>query len=143
MSGMTIFAAGLLLLMVQSVERVHGADLNGSAIIKTSSGGDLADEASAILAEVLANRQGKLSSFIPDAKTARFLKLYNSVGDKRNPNIYSFGLGKRSGNSNQLNPYSFGLGKRASSGLNPYSFGLGKRTTPGIYSFGLGKRSDR
>lgn len=140
MSRLTIFSAGLLLLMA-SVKLAHSADINGSTIVKASSS-DLADEASAILAEVLANPQQKLTSFFPDAKTARFLKLYNNVGDKRNPNIYSFGLGKRSGSSNTLSPYSFGLGKRAGSNSpNPYSFGLGKRTSP--YSFGLGKRADR
>lgn len=46
---------------------------------------------------------------------------------KRNDNLYGFGLGKRS-------PYGFGLGKKSS-----YGFGLGKRAS---YGFGLGKKSE-
>ena len=134
--GRLFFISTGLLLLLGLIQFAQCADINGSSIVKP------ADEASAILADSLSSAdQEKLSAFFPDAKL-RFLKAFNTVGDKRNPSIYSFGLGKRS--SNPMNPYSFGLGKRAAGGSyppNPYSFGLGKRTT-GMYSFGLGKRSN-
>lgn len=142
--GRLFFLSTGVLLLLGLVQFIQCADINGSSIVKAS-GGDLPDEASAIVANALVSGdQEKLAAFFPDAKS-RFFKSLNNMGDKRNPSIYSFGLGKRSSGSNVLNPYSFGLGKRSSSASNypqqnPYSFGLGKRT-PGIYSFGLGKRA--
>jgi len=97
--------------------------------------------------------------------------LNNKVRFPRRPNLYSFGLGKRSfpqhlpGEAKIRNMYSFGLGKRPSgyTGRNMYSFGLGRKRATGRvndwfsslglpqpvylgdikrrYSFGLGKRS--
>lgn len=63
---------------------------------------------------------------LPSGKVAWFTKSVYGNGDKRNPGMYSFGLGKRSSKERHLGPYSFGLGKRT---LPPatYSFGLGKR----------------
>lgn len=150
MARLIIFSTGLLLLLL--IQLAQSADINGSSIVRTPAG-DLTDETTALLAEVLVaadqqqqqqQQENKLSGYFPDAKSAHLYQLLNSVGDKRNPNIYSFGLGKRSSKSNTLNPYSFGLGKRSvKSSPNPYSFGLGKRNSPGIYAFGLGKRPDR
>lgn len=142
------------------VQLAQSVDINGSSIVKT--GNDQADETSALLVDALiaADQQDNNKfNYFPDAKSAHLFNLLNNAGDKRNPSIYSFGLGKRtSSRSNTLNPYSFGLGKRSgrNNAPNPYSFGLGKRagsmysfglgkrTNPGsMYAFGLGKRPDR
>lgn len=147
MAKAILLSTGLLLILGLT-QYAQSADSNDSSIVKLTNG-DVADEAR-IIAEALVaadNHQRKLSGLFPDAKTAHYFKLLNGVAeDKRNPSIYSFGLGKRSSQGVPVSPYSFGLGKRTSEvkGYPPasYSFGLGKRNA-GLYSFGLGKRFDR
>jgi len=68
---------------------------------------------------------------------------------KRNPGLYSFGLGKRQSQravrndaTTAQNRFSFGLGKRDGGDTQRFGFGLGKRDGGDTqrFSFGLGKR---
>jgi len=100
--------------------------------------------------------QQRISSFFPGVE---FPYGYYRLSGKRNPGLYSFGLGKRQNERSPVNPvetlrasrshsegpktrFSFGLGKR-SDPSHRYGFGLGKRSDPSQrFGFGLGKRSD-
>lgn len=84
-----------------------------------------------------------LSAFFPmSSNSGRYYKTHYDLAGKRNPGMYSFGLGKR---ATQPGIYNFGLGKRGPPG-SLYNFGLGKRAaTPpagSLYNFGLGKRPE-
>jgi len=66
---------------------------------------------------------------------------------KRNPGLYSFGLGKRQSQravrndaTTAQNRFSFGLGKRDGGDTQRFGFGLGKRDGGDTQRFGLGKR---
>jgi len=100
--------------------------------------------------------QQRISSFFPGAE---FPYGYYRLSGKRNPRLYSFGLGKRQTERSPLNSvetqrasrsnlegpttrFSFGLGKRSDPSQR-FGFGLGKRSDPSQrFGFGLGKRDD-
>lgn len=92
-------------------------------VINLAEGSKPSDEASDLVEELVPPNDSRSKPVQAFVFPAWFGKM-SGGGDKRNPGMYSFGLGKRS--SKNIGPYSFGLGKRT---LPSYSFGLGKRYT--------------
>lgn len=131
------------LVLVLLTGRAHStsADISPSPKSPTEADSSLEDDTAAASSES-SGRVG-LSAFFPmsSSNSGRYYKTHYDTTGKRNPGMYSFGLGKRSGP--QPGIYNFGLGKRGPPG-SLYNFGLGKRAaTPGsLYNFGLGKRPE-